>query len=328
VRRRARGERGQVVVAALLVALVVATAVAVVGIALARAAVDRAHAQRAADAAALAGALVLARQPGEAAPALAAARRVAAASGVEVLDARLLADVVEIRVARPARRVQLPRLLGGTSVRVRPQAVARAAPGAPVPLDVGGDVGGAVLPASLAHPSTEIAGAGTGDVPAWVPDGLRAAFAAAGAREGVPVGLLAAQARVESGFDPDAVSPAGAQGLAQFMPGTWAGAWNPWRLRSPFDPLAAVAAQARYLRRLLVDAGGDVARALGGYNAGAGRVRGPFATWPAETRAYVARVLALARGTAGRDPETLAVGPRAGVAGPAWGAAPTARLVG
>jgi soluble lytic murein transglycosylase-like protein len=112
--------------------------------------------------------------------------------------------------------------------------------------------------------------------------------------EGVPAALLAAQLQVESGFDPRSVSSAGAQGIAQFMPGTWAGAWNPWRRGSPFDPAVAIPAQARLMAGLLRQFDGDVERALAGYNAGPGRARLPPSSWPAETRAYVPRVLALA----------------------------------
>ena len=113
--------------------------------------------------------------------------------------------------------------------------------------------------------------------------------------------MLAAQLRAESGFSPTAVSRVGAQGIAQFMPATWAGSWNPWRASSPFDPAAAIPAQARYLRRLLDAVGGDLPRALAAYNAGlAGSAGGPSA-WPAETRAYVAAVLRGA-GAAGSVP--------------------------
>jgi soluble lytic murein transglycosylase-like protein len=124
-----------------------------------------------------------------------------------------------------------------------------------------------------------------------VPPALRGLILAAAARERLPPAVLAAQMRAESGFSPTAVSRVGAQGIAQFMPATWAGSWNPWRGASPFDPAAAIPAQARYLRRLLDAVGGDLAHALAAYNAGlAGSAGGP-AAWPAETRAYVATIL-------------------------------------
>ena len=125
-------------------------------------------------------------------------------------------------------------------------------------------------------------------VPAYVPAPLRALIARAARAEQVPPALLAAQLEAESGFDPDARSSAGALGLAQFMPLTWSGAWNPQRERSPFEPAPAIAAQARLMRLLLERAGGDVATALAAYNAGPAVLPG---AWPRETRAYVARIL-------------------------------------
>jgi soluble lytic murein transglycosylase-like protein len=72
------------------------------------------------------------------------------------------------------------------------------------------------------------------------------------------------------------------------MPATWAGSWNPYRAHSSFEPRYAVLAGARYLRRLLDQTGGDVPRALAAYNAG---LAGSAGAWPAETRAYVARIM-------------------------------------
>jgi hypothetical protein len=76
--------------------------------------------------------------------------------------------------------------------------------------------------------------------------------------------------------------------MAQFMPSTWAGPWNPRRLASPFEPAAAIAAQARLMHNLLAQTGGDVAAALAAYNAGPAVLPG---RWPRETRAYVGRVM-------------------------------------
>jgi cell wall-associated NlpC family hydrolase len=125
-------------------------------------------------------------------------------------------------------------------------------------------------------------------VPAYVPPALRPLIARSARAEQVPPALLAAQLEAESAFDASARSPAGAEGIAQFMPGTWAGAWNPQRLASPFEAAAAIAAQARLMHDLLTAAGGDVATALAAYNAGPAV---PAGEWPAETRAYVARIL-------------------------------------
>src|SRR5262249_27603883 len=69
-------------------------------------------------------------------------------------------------------------------------------------------------------------------------------------------------------FDPAAVSRAGAQGVAQFMPGTaiWRG------LSNPFDPLEAIAESAKLLRDLRRDFG-NLGLAAAAYNAGPARVR-------------------------------------------------------
>ena len=88
-------------------------------------------------------------------------------------------------------------------------------------------------------------------VPAYVPAASALLIARSARAEQVPPALLAAQLEAESGFDATARSPAGAEGIAQFMPSTWAGAWNPQRLASPFEPAAAIAAQARLMHNLL-----------------------------------------------------------------------------
>jgi hypothetical protein len=112
-------------------------------------------------------------------------------------------------------------------------------------------------------------------------------FAAAGARYGVDPALLAAVARTESGLDPAAVSPGGAQGLMQLMPATAAGLG----VANPFDPAQAVDGAARLLRGHL-DRFGSVDLALAAYNAGGGAVTRYGGIPPyAETQAYVRRVL-------------------------------------
>ena len=147
------------------------------------------------------------------------------------------------------------------------------------------------------------AGAGAGDaaggggalaVPAWVPAEYRRPVRAAAAAQGLQPSVLAALLRAESGFDPRAVSPAGAQGIAQFMPATAAGVG----LADPFDPSQAIPAAAALLAGHLRDLG-SLPLALAAYNAGAGAVRrhGGIPPYP-ETQGYVARILALAGGGA------------------------------
>ena len=101
----------------------------------------------------------------------------------------------------------------------------------------------------------------------------------------IPLDFFAALIWQESRFNPRAISPAGAQGIAQFMPGTarWRG------LSDPFEPAQALLESARWLRELRAEFG-NLGLAAAAYNAGPERVRkwltgGGFL--PAETRAYV-----------------------------------------
>jgi hypothetical protein len=136
-------------------------------------------------------------------------------------------------------------------------------------------------------------GRGTeGGLPEFVPASFRGPLLRSAGRWGVSAALLAAQLEAESGFDPSAVSPAGAQGIAQFMPGTAAS----YGLRDPFDPVAAIDAQAHLMSDLMRQFR-SVPLALAAYNAGPGAVSPCMCIPPyPETRAYVARILALLDG--------------------------------
>jgi soluble lytic murein transglycosylase-like protein len=131
-------------------------------------------------------------------------------------------------------------------------------------------------------------------LPSFVPAAYRAPILDAAGHWGVSAGLLAAQLMAESGFDPNAVSPAGARGIAQFMPATAA----TYGLRDPFDARAAIDAQAHLMSDLVAQFG-SIPLALAAYNAGAGAVSACHCipSYP-ETQAYVARILAL-MGSAG-----------------------------
>ena len=135
-------------------------------------------------------------------------------------------------------------------------------------------------------------GDGRGSIPSFVPEGFREAIARAAQRWNVGAALLSAQIYAESNFNPFARSPAGAEGIAQFMPGTA----DAYGLRNPFDADRAIDAQAHLMRDLL-GRFGSVPLALAAYNAGAGAVAGCgcIPAYP-ETRAYVAKILGLLRG--------------------------------
>lgn len=112
-------------------------------------------------------------------------------------------------------------------------------------------------------------------------------LADAAVAEGLPLALLQSVARIESGFEQKALSPKGAIGLMQLMPGTAAGLGvDPNRVEEN------VHGGAMYLRSLLVRYHGDSALALAAYNAGPGAVK-RFGGVPPyeETRRYVVGVL-------------------------------------
>lgn len=134
--------------------------------------------------------------------------------------------------------------------------------------------------------------ASSGALPPWTPARYRPAILAASIRFKVSAALLAAQLKQESGFDPTARSGAGAQGIAQFMPGTA----RTLGLRDPFDPAQAIPAQAKLMATLLRRFG-SVQLALAAYNAGEGAVApcGCIPPFP-ETRHYVATIVALMKG--------------------------------
>ncbi|MGW7446948.1 C40 family peptidase [Kitasatospora sp. NPDC054795] len=139
-----------------------------------------------------------------------------------------------------------------------------------------------------------------GSVPA--PYGPMIERAAGACDQGLTSPRLAAQLHRESGFDPNAQSPAGAQGIAQFVPDTW----RTWGrdadgngVSSPFDPADAIDAQGRMMCSLIRQArdSGIAADpwqlALAGYNAGWHAVQAAHGIPPyRETQQYVAAVVA------------------------------------
>ena len=124
-------------------------------------------------------------------------------------------------------------------------------------------------------------------------------------RFAIPERWIRAVLRAESAGDVRAISSAGALGLMQVMPDTWAGLRVRYRLgRDPFDPRDNIMAGAAYLREMW-DRYGDVGAMLAAYNAGPGRYddhRSTGRALPAETRAYVAALVPALGGAAA--PET------------------------
>jgi hypothetical protein len=133
---------------------------------------------------------------------------------------------------------------------------------------------------------------GDGTLPEFVPARFAPMLARAAQRWNVSAALLAAQLYAESNFNPFAVSSAGAQGIAQMMPGTAAALG----LDDPFDAERSIAAQARLMRDLLRRFA-SVPLALAAYNSGPTPVAacGCVPPYP-ETRGYVARILGLLGG--------------------------------
>ena len=159
----------------------------------------------------------------------------------------------------------------------------------------------AVLVAGLAvvrGPADELAATGRETGTARVPAAYEQLFTAAAARTGISAASLAAQARVESGFDAAAESPVGAQGMMQFLPATWEAYGvdgdgdGDTDVHSPADAVPAAAAYRLALARQLADLPGDPERiVLAAYNAGPEAVRRAGGV-PAydETRGYVQSV--------------------------------------
>lgn len=113
-------------------------------------------------------------------------------------------------------------------------------------------------------------------------------FNAAGAKYGVDPKLLAAVAKQESSYNPQAVSPAGARGLMQLMPATA----RSLGVSDPCDPAQAVDGAAKLLRDLLREFG-RTDLALAAYNAGPGAVKRYDGIPPyRETQNYVKRIMA------------------------------------
>lgn len=112
----------------------------------------------------------------------------------------------------------------------------------------------------------------------------------AAARHHVDPNLVRALVKVESNYNPGAVSPKGAMGLMQLMPATA----RKYDVRNPLDAAQNVEAGVRHLKGLLENFGGDVSLSLAAYNAGQGAVERNGGIPPyTETRNYVKRITRL-----------------------------------
>lgn len=111
---------------------------------------------------------------------------------------------------------------------------------------------------------------------------------ASAVRYGISPALIKAVIHAESGYDPNAISPKGASGLMQLMPGTA----KSLKVSNSFDPKDNVDGGVKYLKFLLDTFRGDVSLALAAYNAGLSKVAKYGGIPPyAETKNYVNKVL-------------------------------------
>lgn len=107
-------------------------------------------------------------------------------------------------------------------------------------------------------------------VPSYVPSQYSGDVLDAASQLNIPVAVVAAQINLESGFNPNARSSAGAEGIAQFEPGTFA-SYGP-KGGSPFNAKDSFIAYVNYMKYLLRKEGGDIRNALAAYNAGPGNI--------------------------------------------------------
>jgi hypothetical protein len=147
-----------------------------------------------------------------------------------------------------------------------------------------------VLSFTVETPPGEPAHAGLGNIGKPQPGRYAAQFRSAAKKQGLDDAWLRAIAHAESGFDANALSPKGAQGVMQLMPATA----RSYGVTDAYSPQQSIDAGAKHLRALLRRYRGDLTLAAAAYNAGAGAVA-RFGGVPPyrETRAYIAKVQAL-----------------------------------
>ena len=135
------------------------------------------------------------------------------------------------------------------------------------------------------------------------PEEIDVAIEKAAARHNVDPNLVRSVIKVESNFNPNAVSRKGAMGLMQLMPQTA----RQLNVKNPFDPQQNVDAGVRHLKKLLESYGGDIKLSLAADNAGAGAVaRSAGIPRSSETQNYVRRITNLYYG--GSEPGSYVIG--------------------
>jgi cell wall-associated NlpC family hydrolase len=188
-----------------------------------------------------------------------------------------IGDGKMIEAPRPGKNVAI------SSVYETPSAIRRVLPEPATASYTAPQPAAATTPAGLASFA--------GPLPAGTP--YAAEFQQAEARTGVPARVLAAVAKTESGFRPEAVSSSGARGLMQFMPATASGMGV-----NPLDPASAIDGAARLLKSHLKEFG-SLPLSLAAYNAGQGNVRKYGGIPPfAETQNYVKKIMTSLNGSA------------------------------
>jgi hypothetical protein len=147
-----------------------------------------------------------------------------------------------------------------------------------------------VLAFTVETPPGEPAHAGLGQVGKPRIDRFATQFKAAAKKTGVDDAYLRAIAHAESGFDANAVSPKGAVGVMQLMPGTA----RDYGVADPTSPEQSIDGAARMIRQLAARYRGDMRLVAAAYNAGAGVVSRYGGVPPyRETQQYIAKVEAL-----------------------------------
>lgn len=146
-------------------------------------------------------------------------------------------------------------------------------------------------------PATVVSGEDSADAVINVPNGWGPLVEEAAKTAGLPVSVAAAQLKQESNWDPQAGSSAGAQGIAQFMPETWAAYGEGGDVTDPEDAIPAYGRYMAALRNEVKPLAGDdadqlVRLTLAAYNAGPGAVAQHKGVPPfAETQRYVETIL-------------------------------------